>query len=274
MKFNGIQNIIVAVDLSKYSRVVARQAKEMAKNLKLPLIYIYVFEDTSIFEESHEISKKQVTKSYTNQVRKEYGLGNDDLVFIRYGRAYEEIIYFAKRYSQPLIVAGHKGQNLLMRFLLGSTAERLAQCSPFPVWIHRSQKTEMPRNILIPCDLSERTEQAIAQAEYFKHTMNAKFELFHVMKPPTPILDFEAYALIYREIKKSDETGLKKFRKAHPSLKVVSAEGGVVDKIVERAKSFDVIAIAPRNHRKDVIPFGSVTAKVIRNGETPILVMP
>ncbi len=274
MEKQNIKNLIVAVDLSSYSKIVVRQAKELARGLNVPLSYVYVFEDIAIFDETIEFKKKHVTASYDKQIRKEYLLSEKDGVIIRYGRAYEEILALAKSYSRPMIVAGHKGNNPLVRIFVGSTAERLAQCSPFPLWIHRSSKIGFPKKILVPCDLSEKSTLTIEQANLFKLAFKAKIEIYHVMQEPTPILDFEAYSNIYQQIKKSDNRRLKMFKQEHPKLKTVRASGSVVDRIEDHAKAFDVMVLSPRNHNKSAALFGSITVKLIRSGDTPILVLP
>ncbi len=268
------KTILVAVDLSKYSHVVVRQAKELAGEMGLPLVYVYVFEDISIIKEDFDVKKYQIVRDYDQQIRSEYVLDAGDKVFIKFGRAYEEIIKLAKGLSQPFIVAGHRGNNPILRFFTGSTAERLAQCSPFPVWIHKKQSVSMPKRILVASDLSATSSQTIAKANEFKSALHAKLEVLHVVPEPVPILDIEFYSQLYKNIKREDSRQLKIFKKKHPSLITVKAKGSIVGQIQARAKAFDVLAVSPHNRKASLAPMGSITAKLIRTGDTPLLILP
>jgi nucleotide-binding universal stress UspA family protein len=54
----------------------------------------------------------------------------------------------------------------------------------------------------------------------------------------------------------------------------MDAQGTVADRIRDHAENFDLIAISPHEKTKTKTPFGSVTAKVVRSGDKPVLVVP
>ncbi len=274
MAFQKITSLIVGVDLSSYSKIVVTEAKVLSQKLKIDLIYVYVFQDIVVFTPSFEIKKPEVSRYYEEEVRRKYLLKKSDKVLISFGRPFEELITIANLYKHAMIIVGHRGHNPIVRYFVGSTAERLASHSPVPLWIHRGQKIIMPKKILIPCDLSGRTLHTISEVHSLKKILGSRFELYHVIQSPIPVLDFKVYSQLYKQIRKSDNQKLKAFKKKYPFLKTVRATGGVVDQIEKRAKDFDMIAISPRDKKHSVPLFGSVTLKLLRSGNKPILVVP
>lgn len=268
-----IKNILVAVDFSEYSKTVAMQARTLASKLKIPLTFVYVFQDAEMFKSQFSVRKIEVVKHYTVLLRKKYDISTDTKVQVKFGKIYKQIIAAAKKIESPLIVAGCCGSHPLARFFVGSTAENLALESPYPVWIHRGENVFFPKNILIPCDLSERSHRAVILVDPLLKLFNASSELFHVEQDPMPILDYESYAALSAEIKKDEIKKLKQFRKRHPNLKVTTTSGGIVDCIQHKSKTFDLIAMTPKASLKSKPFFGSVSSKIVRNGEVSILIV-
>jgi len=270
----NIKNLIVGVDLSNYSKVVAKEAKNLAKKLNALVTYVYVFEDIIHLDKALSNEKSKLNSFYDKKVRQKYQLKEDDKVLICYGRPHIELIETAKQYQSPMIIAGHKGSNPLIRFFIGSTAEQLALLSPFPTWIHRGRKLVLPKQILVPCDLSTRSSSTIQGLSFFKSKLQSKLELLHVFEEPTPFLDAQLYGLLYEQMKRDDDRKVKSFKKKYPSLKTKRSWGAVADRIQTVAKDYDLIALSPRKHRNTASHFSSVTTKVIRTGEKPVLVLP
>ena len=84
MKRKKIKNLVVAVDLSDHSRSVVKQAQEMARNLKMNLVFVYVFEDIAVFDEAFDVKKRKISDYYTEKIKKEYAFSKKDLVIVRY----------------------------------------------------------------------------------------------------------------------------------------------------------------------------------------------
>ena len=130
----------------------------------------------------------------------------------------------------------------------------------------------MPKKILIPSDLSVRSDKAIYEANKLKDTFKSKIEIYHVLNEPYPILDYDAWSAVETAIKKADDKRIKSFKKKHPALKLVRSRGAVAEAIERHSKKFDLVAISPRPKSK--VSFGKVTGKVVRSGDTPILIIP
>jgi nucleotide-binding universal stress UspA family protein len=175
-----------------------------------------------------------------------------------------------------MIVIGHKGGHAIARFFLGSVAEQLASSTKFPLWIHRGEKVRMPKNILIPSDLSKRSDKTISEVNALKKTFNSNIEIYHVLEEPMPILDYANWSTVYGHIISEDTKKLNAFKDKYPALKTTRGQGSVIFNINRHAEKekFDVIAISPHEKAKDRVAFGRITGKIIRSGDKPVLVIP
>lgn len=271
MKNKNIKNLIVGVDLSDYSKVVAHEAKELSAKMKTPLTVVFV---CPIDWASNEY-QADLNEELTLKLKTTYDLDEKTKVSIKFGKAEKEIISLAKKIPSPLIMIGYKGySSAIERMFLGSTAERLAQASPYPVWIHRGSKVVIPKKILIPSDLSDRAKRTLKGVEQVGQLLKAKVELYHVTEEPRRLLADSAWMVVYEHLKKDEQKKLKNFKKKHPGLKTSKTPGNVAANIQDHSKNFDIIAITPSRAKNSFPFFGSVNAKIVRNGETPILVCP
>lgn len=271
----NIKTIIVGVDFSKYSHAVVKQARLMAKKLNAPLVLLHVYKNPLVAEQNAYMVLQQLSEHYENMLRERYEVHADEKVIIKCGSASEDIIQVARRHAHPLIVVGHRGnRTAVSKFFLGSTAETLALHSPYPVLIYRGQKTVLPKKILVPCDFSRRSRHAIEGSKKIGF-MGAEFELHHILKQSVPILDYELWQSLEEEIKKLNDNELKKFKKKNSQFKVVETNSNdIVGEINRKSKEYDLIAISPREHKGMFANFGSVTSKIVRSGDTPVLVIP
>lgn len=274
MKKNNIKTVVVGVDFSDYSKIVVREAKQLAAQLKLPLVYAFVYEDFTLYADTVTLNKAKIKKMYEEKVRRVYGVDEKSKIAIRFGHPSQEILAVAKKEKNPMIVIGHKGGHAIARFFLGSVAEKLASTTKYPLWIHRGEKVRMPNNILIPSDLSKRSDKTINEVNGLQKVFNSNIEVYHVFEEPMPILDYANWSSIYGHIISEDTKKLNAFKEKYPALKTVREQGSVVYHINRRAEKFDVIAISPHEKIKDRIAFGRVTGKIIRSGDKPVLVLP
>lgn len=273
MKTRDIRTLIVGVDLSAYSKLVVREAKQLSAQLRLPLVYVFAYEDVDLYQEqSVNFDRAKIAKFYEEKIRSKYRVEKRQKVIIRFGRAEKEILAVAKKEKSPLIVVGHTSGHYVARFFLGSVAEELAATTSFPLWIHRGEKVLLPKKILVPSDLSSLSHKAINEIEKFRVGFKADVEIYHVLTEPFPSLDYEAWLAVETAIKNADDKKMKSFKKRHPSLKLVRSRGIVAQSIRNRSKKFDLVAVSPRPQSKSL--FGRLTGKIVRSGNVPVLVLP
>ena len=267
-----MRNIIVGLDLSKYSRNVASQARILAAQTKAKITWVHVFQDVEVLSKSIALSRIEIEKQTCKQIQKIYKIPKEQKVLIRFGSPSVELLKVARALPKSILFVGHQGHNALMRMFLGTTAERLALESKVPVWIQRGTRLKKTKKVLVPCDLTSRSTQTLAFVNQLKWVNSRDVELYHVLVEPLPTLDFEGWSILYSEVKKQDDKKVILFRRKYPQLKVDRSFGDAGMQILKRSKSFDLVAMSPRS--RHLSSFGSVTAKVVRSTNVPILIVP
>lgn len=269
MKNMNINYLVVGVDFSDYSKFVIREARELAKRMKVPIVYVHSYND----ERWPEHVRTEITKSLPDQIRDTYGLDSKADVRTGFGNAAQFILETADSLVNPLIVVGHKGQNILERLLLGSTAEKIAQLSPYPVWIHRGEKVIFPDKVLVPSDLGRQTNKTLRQLNGLSKNISPKIELYHVSEEPFPLLESTNWNYLYADIMAHEDKQFTQFKRNHPDLKIVREQGvDVAGMIKKHSRQFDVVAVSPKGKGQSKPFFGHVAAKLMRSSDKPVLV--
>lgn len=271
---NGIKSLVVGVDFSDYSKIVVSEARELALKLKADIVYVFSYENENVYEEMLMVDRVKVAKLYKEKIRRFYRVTEDEKIVVRLGSPAKEIMNIAKKEKKPMIMVGHKSGHVISRFFLGSIAEKLAATTKFPLWIHRGNKVVLPKKVLVPSDLTDRTVKTVSELSDFKKSFKSNLELYHVLEEPIPILDYEAWTTVYSQMMKSEQKKLENFKKKYPALKVTRAQGNIIDSIKNHSDKFDIIAISPHENPKQRATFGRVTAKIVRSGDKPILIVP
>lgn len=269
-----IKNLLVGVDLSDYSRLVVEQARELSRKLDAKLSFVYVFEDLNVYDQKFLETRSTIVDAFISEVKSKYALEENTNILVRFGDPADELLAVAKEFDSPLIVIGHRGKNALVRLFMGSTAEKLSLSSEIPLWIHRGDKTIQPERVLIPSDLTPRTDYVIEKISPFMDAYRIRVELLHVFPEPAPIIDDPSWLVAYGEMRADRVRRLKEFKAKHAQFKVEEAEGDPVTEIANYAKDFDFVAISPRESSKSEYSFGSVTASLVRYLDEPMLVLP
>lgn len=271
MQPQEFKHIVVGVDFSKYSRTVVQQAQKLSETMYIPITYVYAYD----YYQTLGGTIDEFVLQTKFQIRKSYKLDPDSTTFVKMGDPAEQLIEAGKKVAlTPLLVVGHKGYSKMARFFLGSTAEKVATLSPFPVWIHRGRKVLLPKRVLVPSDFSEQTDRTLMQLTSFDSTIHPDLELYHVIPDSTPILNFPVHKAMVKQIHLEDDKIFAKFTKTHPNLKMVRGTGNILDRIEKRAKEFDLVALSPRNKSRSNPLLGKVATKLVRSLNKPILICP
>lgn len=270
----SVQSVLVGVDFSKYSKSAVLQARALAEQWNVPMALVYGFTFPFLDELQYPDIIAFEIESYTKRLQRFYKVQKNEKIIVKCGKPVEQILKASQSLPQPLIVLGHRGSGgMISKFFFGSTAERVAQQSVNPVWIHRDHKSVQFNKVLIPCDLSDRAPYT---AQFIKKNgpEKTKLELFHVIEQPMPLLDYEAWKTVVKESNRLNTARLKKFKKQHPDFKVIEEGGNVFDEIENRAKDFNFIALSPRKSKSFLQGFGSVTSKIVRSSQKSVLIIP
>ncbi|HPB82998.1 MAG TPA: universal stress protein [Spirochaetota bacterium] len=137
-----IENILVPIDFSDYSRKALQYAKEFALKFsaKMYLIYVFrpIFEDIEVGVINESIQFNNEIEEYAREKLQKLIqdiIGSDVPVepVIRMGRPFMEINRAAEEYDIDLIIIATHGHTGVQHLLFGSTAEKVVRKAPCPV---------------------------------------------------------------------------------------------------------------------------------------------
>lgn len=195
---------------------------------------------------------------------------------VRVGIPWREVVRLAVEVEADGLCIGTSGHSPIERLLLGSTAENVLRDSPVPVLVTREKPVASVRRVLLPIDLDEGSRRVVRFAlERFAERvrLDALFVLpsFPTYMPETwpTSLDRTEYEIRAREF--LDHEGGKRI-----GLKVVTFQDPAWTILAEiQSRRPDLVVVATHGRRGMArMFFGSVSEKVVRHAECPVLVLP
>lgn len=198
----------------------------------------------------------------------------------RFGTPWRQIVDVAQELGVDAISIGRSGHSRIERLALGSTAERVVRNASVPVIVTGDQPLKRFRRVLVPVDLGEGSAAAMRLASRLA-PRSAQLDVLLVIPggmmgrqvpyypsaPPLPS-------------RQRSEEALREFLELHGADPekgaVLEAEETAVG-ILERARKIraDLIVVATQGRRGlDRWLLGSVSEKVIRYAEAPVLAVP
>lgn len=99
----------------------------------------------------------------------------------RLGRAHSQTAEYAKEIGTDLVVVGARGENTLLRLLLGSTANRLLRVRSRPTLIVRNVEVEPYRRVVAAVDFSRSSKAVLTWARRLAGDEN--LDVVHVLEP-------------------------------------------------------------------------------------------
>ena len=150
----NIKKIMVAFDLSEYSKEALKYACKLADNFKANLIVANVIHQrdveavrmvelaSSVFTSNEFIETQKKDRSREiEEVIKEFPCGNISVKKVfSIGIPFHELIQAVKDEGADLLVMGPKGRGNLKGILFGSTAEKMFRHCPVPLLSVRMRK--------------------------------------------------------------------------------------------------------------------------------------
>jgi nucleotide-binding universal stress UspA family protein len=288
------ERILVPLDGSGLAEVALPYAEQLARRLGSQIYLIYVSESAEVpqhyihrfyLQKVGEATKEGAGRTVGDSVAKSIKVEPTVLV----GHPAEEIVDYADKEDVSLIVMATHGRSGIRRWALGSVAEKVVRATSRPVALIRAKGAHAEvrekgavNKVLVPLDGSERGEAAIPYVEELASKLKAQVILVQVVPPIylTPnaeqLKEQESFRLSAEDyIKKVAAQFKHKGIEAKSELREV-AVGTVAEEIINIADEIcaDLVAMSTRGGT-EVGPwaFGSVVDRVLRHGNTPLLLV-
>ena len=198
---------------------------------------------------------------------------------------FHEICRLADEINADLIVTPTHGHGGLKHLLLGSTAERIVQHSPAPVWVARGSAGSIDK-LLVPVDFSRVLARRLKLRRRIRRNLHAaRIVVFHAVylgyaytTDGYMVYDWEA---ITESMRKDAEQQMEQFlgRAKFGGVKFETEirVGPPVDEICAFAVNAGVDAIVLGTHGRtgfNHVLVGSVAEQLVRHADRPVLVVP
>jgi nucleotide-binding universal stress UspA family protein len=284
MKKLSIRNILVPIDFSAISIEAIATAKLLAKQFDAATHVVYVNQFTS---------PATVVAAQLKGVAKRTGLAaREQTPLIRGAAPFHDICGLADELPADLIVMSTHGYTGLRHVFLGSTAERVVQHSPSPVFVVR-QKEQRSRiapqlsvkKIVVPVDFSDCSRQGLNYAIQFANEFGAEIILLHATYLG---YDYSSDGMVLYDVRELQEAARESAEQQMQELvrtvnfgrvkvETVFTDGSPVLDICAFAQDRDIDLIITSTHgltglRHALI--GSVAERVVRHAPCSVLVVP
>ncbi len=205
------------------------------------------------------------------------------------GNPAEEIITFANKESESSVIMATHGQSGLTRWALGSVADKVSNAIDVPVTLIRAEGSKPSvrergffHKILAPLDGSQESEAILPHVEELARNWQADVTLFLVFRVDSNTLAYLPVENI-ESLKSSSNNYLEKLTRGlqdkgiNASYVMIESSGDVAKEInnytAQNYTDLVVMATHGRSGAKRWI-LGSVTNKVLHEGNTPIMLIP
>jgi len=305
MKTTSFQNILVPIDFSKMSVQAIETARLLARRFAASIHLVHVRHINyaadvvapapPILPFSFIPYKQDGEESVLKQLRgmaRECGVSSTSCHVLTGAPVFDEICRLAQEIPADLVIMPTHGRTGLKHVFLGSTAERIVQHAPCPVFVTRRNALQSKngsrftiKKILVPMDFSDCSREALRYAIPFANEFGARIILLHATYLGY-IYSSEGTALydIPGLQKAARKTAERKMRELVRSAKfggvkfeTIFTEGSPVLDICAFAKDHDVDLIITSTHGltglKHVL-IGSIAEQVVRHSPCSVLVVP
>ena len=305
MKKMNLRNILVPIDFSKMSIEAIETAKRLGQRFgatihlahvhhwQYPADFVGPVLSSGFLPESFQEDRNRQLAEQLKSVAKRAGFSPQEQTHLRTGAApFHEICKLAQEIPADLIVMPTHGHTGLKHVLLGSTAERVVQHSPCPVFVvrQRKRKSETRRvfttdSILVPVDFSSCSREGLQYAIGFANEFGARLILLHVRylgyiysSEGTALYDIPA---LQEAARKNAERQMRQLVRSVSfggvKFETAFTEGSPALDICAFAKDHDVDLIITSTHGLtgfEHVLIGSIAEKVVRHAPCSVLVVP
>lgn len=195
-----------------------------------------------------------------------------------------QIVEYVDEKNVDLVVMGTHGRRGIRRALLGSVAEEVVRHASCSVLTVRADIKTDPKDwsrLLVPVDLSEFSAPLLRTAKELAASFQASIDLLHVVEPlpfPVPLVGAVTIHDLIPDPTDQVEEHFESLQERVGGLPVTVRthvhEGHAATTILETARELESDVIVIASHGLSGVEralLGSVTARVVRRAECPVL---
>jgi nucleotide-binding universal stress UspA family protein len=286
--------ILIPLDGSGAAEIVLPYAAEIAAKLDSEITLVSISESSATdIDHLYRSYLEHLTGQVRNQL-KEYGAkeGLEVKSEVLLGIPSDEIARCATEYDVGLIAMASSGRPGHGPLLLGNITPKIIRSTDRPLLLIRVsassealQQKRLVKKILIPLDGSKVGETAIRHTEALAKALGAELVLIQIIEPVVAWAGFEgtmSYAAPQDEESMKSAaiaylSGVAKpLKESGLSTSIAIGFGSSADQIIDYAEANNIDLIAISSHGRSGIGrwlFGSVTSKLLRAADTPVLVV-
>lgn len=260
--------VLVPYDGAELSEQAAVMAMELLAQHQLELLVLHVESNRA-----HEDGARRIVEAAANRLA---GAPSVVTPLVAFGQPEAEIVRCADQHGVDLIAMSTHGRPVLSTVVVGSVTDRVIRTSPVPVLVLRPPTMSIDRlsppvgrklRVLAPLDGSEFAEAAVELATSLLRPESVEVTLMIALA--TPQRDAQPAQKIVEAMAARLQT-----RGVETSTVLVEGEAANEITRIARTEGHDLIAMS--THGSSALArtlVGSVTDRVIRTSEVPVLVV-
>lgn len=292
------ERILLPLDGSELSEMTLPYGEELAANLGSEVILYHVHgHEHSNQEHMHQMYLERVAEIMQRNIRNIQQRGSDIKVTIKVdaGEPTENICNLVNIYGVDLIImTAVSVTGLKVGKMLGSVTDHVCQTVPIPVMLIRPQNLKVIdrsirlfNSMMIPLDGSELSSLALPVGEALAASLKIRIMLFQMATMIRPYSDVSGSGsyIDYIRLNEDDqkrasselaalETYLRK--KGLEVNNIVTIGSDAATEIIELCKKYGIDLVVMSTHGRSGLGrwvFGNVAEKVLRHGETSLLLV-
>ena len=273
------EKILVPLDGSPLAEAALPGAEELAGRLGSEIILLSISESNEAEDYlKYQIYTERKVEEVRKHARKYLDKSADKDVTITpvvlVGHSAEEIIRYANRADIDLIVMTTHGSSGIKRWALGRMADKVVRATDHPVALIRARtpyseiaRKSITRKALVSLDGSEASEAVLPYIQEFARRLRTEVTLVQVVTRSYRVFaDAESYLEKVKE----------QFQSHGITANSVVRMGAAAEEIIKVADEMKTDIVAMSTHGRSGIgrwSIGSVADKVLRGGNTPVLLV-
>jgi nucleotide-binding universal stress UspA family protein len=303
------KRLLVPLDGSKLAEIALPYAEELAIHLGSEVILINVRMPSEAPDNpEHKVYIGKLVATVEQDIKKSRALPPGETVKVASDiigssglltHPAEQILDYAEKENISLIVMATHGRTGIRRWMLGSTANKVARASKCPVMLIRAS-AKIPESvrlgkILVPLDGSKQSEVVLAYIENLASKLKPRISLLNVVEPPYqiyPVYEGIGYygstgmvrvPYTEEEVKPLKEAAEKYMKSVSDKLMDEGIKtnyevriGSPSEEIIEAEKRLGVDIMVMSTHGHSGFghwDYGSIADKVLHAGSTPLLLV-